>query len=180
MWTQYPSLRVNVSLRLTLSSYKPVLSVFYGHYAWKPISWLKDSMICIRKKEGLYPNKVDSSLSTVKWPIANATTFPGLMFYPVLFINRNKSWIVSKLVEWFPGHCPAVKSKKLTTKPFAGRSLRGLLTADPKYLLAIKFGLAQKAKYLSPFSSPLFLRFFCLIFFFSRWAFSRLHFGGKS
>ena len=76
---------------------------------------------------------------------------------------------------------------KLTTKPFAGRTLRGLLLA--------KFGHAQKAKFreflglkvtqqswllLFAFSPPFFFRFSCLIFFFSCWAFSRLHFGGKS
>ena len=61
---------------------------------------------------------------------------------------------------------------KLTTKPFAGRTLRGLLLA--------KFGHAQKAKFreflglkvtqqswllLFAFSPPLFFRFSCLIFF---------------
>ena len=33
---------------------------------------------------------------------------------------------------------------------------------------------------LVAFSPPFFFRFSCLIFFFSCWAFSRLHFGGKS
>ena len=61
---------------------------------------------------------------------------------------------------------------KLTTKPFPGRTLRGLLLA--------KFGHAQKAKFREflglksdtavlaftfAFSSPLFFRFSCFIFF---------------
>ena len=50
---------------------------------------------------------------------------------------------------------------------------------DAKYQLA-KFGHAQKAKFLLfAFSPPFFFRFSCLIFFFSCWAFSRLHFGRR-
>ena len=76
-------------------------------------------MICRRKQEGLYQTRSTLTSSppvTVKWPIANPTTFPGLMFCPVLFINRNKSPIVSKLVERFPGHCSAV-CRSFTSRP---------------------------------------------------------------
>ena len=33
---------------------------------------------------------------------------------------------VLKLVEWFSGHCRAIKELKLTTNRFAGRTLGGL------------------------------------------------------
>ena len=34
---------------------------------------------------------------------------------------------VLKLVEWFSGHCHVIKELKLTTNPFTGRALHGLL-----------------------------------------------------
>ena len=80
---------------------------------------------------------------------------------------------------------------KLTTKPFTGRTLRGLLI-QMQIKLPCKVRACQESKILGlkidtailnftfPFlSSSDFFRFSCLIFFFC-WAFNRLHFGGKS
>ena len=99
---------------------------------------------------------------------------------------------VLKLVKWFSGHYRAITSYNL---PQTGLQVIHFAAYDPdaKYQLA-KFGHAQKAKFrdfgfksdpavltftFRFLSSLLFFHFSCLIFF-SCWAFSRLHFGGKS
>ena len=85
------------------------------------------------------------------------------------------------------------KELKLTTNLFTGRTwLHGLLIQmqnislrssrirrKQNSILGLKV-TQQSWLLLFTFSPSLFFRFSCLIFFFSCWAFSRLHFGGKS
>ena len=102
---------------------------------------------------------------------------------------------VLKLVEWFSGHCCAIyKELKLTTNLFTGRTLHGLLFQmhnislrssgmSIKQNFKIVFGFKNDTAVLTCtfrfLSFPLF-SLFLPHFFFSCWAFSRLHFGGKS
>ena len=79
------------------------------------------------------------------------------MYCPVLFINRNRSWIVSKLVERFPGHCPAV-CRSFTSRPSDCRCK--ILACEVQACAESKVSI-----YFSPFSFQLFFRFPCLIFF---------------
>ena len=79
------------------------------------------------------------------------------MYCPVLFINRNRSWIVSKLVERFPGHCPAV-CRSFTSRPSDCRCK--ILACEVQACAESKVSI-----YFSPFSFQLFFRFSCLIFF---------------
>ena len=61
---------------------------------------------------------------------------------------------VLKLVEWFSGHCRAIKSYHLPEPVYRSYTSRPS-DPDAKY---------QLAKLLFAFSSPLFLRFSCLVF----------------
>ena len=81
---------------------------------------------------------------------------------------------VLKLVEWFSGHCRAIKSKNL---PQTGlQVVRFMAFRSRCKISACEVRACAESKIFSP---PLFFRFSCLIFF-SCWAFSRLHFGGNS
>ena len=101
---------------------------------------------------------------------------------------------VLKLVEWFSDHCRAIKELKLTTNRFAGRTLGGLLIQMQNISLRssgmrrnqnfeIVFGFKSDTAVLTftfRFLSSLLFSLFLPHFFSSCWAFSRLHFGGKS
>ena len=131
-------------------------------------TFLKLESLCIVIKKDLLPNVFKTFLMTNQvhsYNTINSKTFywfPAQTnirlfnpFAPGDFAEKR----VLKLVEWFSGHCHAIKSQNL---PQTGLGLYTWRSSDPdaKYQLA-KFGHAQKAKFLS---SPLF-RFSCLIFF---------------
>ena len=93
--------------------------------------------------------------------VCNTTDFVIQRFiYP---FSRKTLFEACRVVFWSLSCCLGLK---LTTKPFAGRTLRGLLIQMQKYQLA-KFRHAQKAKlpFTFAFSSPLFFCFSCIIFF---------------
>ena len=88
----------------------------------------------------------------------------------------------TRVVFW-PLSC--YKELKLTTNRFTGHTLHRLLIQMQNISLRSS-GMRRKQNFkqswllLFAFSPPLFFRFSCLIFFFSCWAFSRLHYGGNS
>ena len=161
--------------------------IFFLNQFYKPKNTMEVSLENVSVDIGAWTVKRELTVGTLgkwgrKWSL-EVKNSPYKCFMNVLL--RNAFWSLS-------GGFLVTVVMKLTTMPFAGRTLRGLLIQlqnsslwnsgirRKQNLEVLGLKVTQQSwLLLFAFSPPLFFRFPCLIFFFC-WAFSRLYFGGKS
>ena len=91
----YPSLRVNVRLRLTLFWYKPLFS--YANHAWKILVSIRTLFFWDRSNGCIKTRSTPASFLsiTVKWPIDWSTDW--LIDWPTDWLI---DWLTDGLIDW--------------------------------------------------------------------------------